>query len=127
MIADDRSAMPRFFPLLLSLLWLAFFGVEAGSISQAFSDAQHAGDEIDAEVSSLQESRREMSEILRQTDAYAAELEFLHGLTDILPQDKSYLRTQKVISDEVQSLRRQVGRRLNDRLHVVVDTKANKL
>lgn len=119
--------MPRSWPLLLSCLWLVFFGAEIHGLSRAFSEARHLENDIESEADFLRENRRETIEILRQADAYADELEFLHGLTDILPQDKGYLRTQKVISDEVQALRRQVGRRLNDRLHIVVDTKANKL
>jgi len=43
------------------------------------------------------------------------------------PENKGYLRTQKAIAEEVAALRREAGRRLEGRLHIVVDTRANKL
>ncbi len=55
------------------------------------------------------------------------EAEFLQSLVTLLPQSKSFIRTQRAMSDEVETLRDKVGRRVKNDLHVLVDTRANKL
>src|SRR6185436_15253333 len=57
----------------------------------------------------------------------AKQLEFLSSLVNLLPQEKGFIRTQRAMAIEVEALRRKVGRRLGDSLHIVVDTRANKL
>ena len=76
---------------------------------------------------SLNQRARDISELNAQIRASSQESEFLNKLPNFLPQDRGFLRTQHVISDEVAALRRQVGQRLRGSLHVVVDAKANKL
>jgi L,D-transpeptidase YbiS len=109
------------------LLWLLVFAAAVQGVSNAVSELSRTEDALRTSAAALERNRLEMNAVLREADAYAEELAFLHGLTDILPQDKSSLRTQKAISDEVQALRRKIGRKIGDRLHIVVDTKANKL
>src|SRR5438445_1104888 len=55
------------------------------------------------------------------------DVQFLQGLVSLLPQNKSFIRTQHAMMDEVESLRYKVGRRVKDDLHILVDTKANNL
>jgi L,D-transpeptidase ErfK/SrfK len=55
------------------------------------------------------------------------EATFLQGLVNVLPQEKRFLRTQKALAEEVDVLRYKVARRLHNDLHVLVDTRANKL
>jgi L,D-transpeptidase YbiS len=76
---------------------------------------------------SLDQRAREISDLNAQIRANSQESEFLNKLPNFLPQDRGFLRTQHVISEEVAALRRQVGQRLRGSLHVVVDAKANKL
>ena len=44
-----------------------------------------------------------------------------------MPEEKGFIRTQHAISDEVEVLRAKVGHRLKGELHILVDTRANKL
>lgn len=78
-----------------------------------------------------------LSEVLcrqsEETARYAQEalastldLRFLQSL-DILPQNPGAVRTQKAIGDDVEALRRKVGRRLGNERHILVDSRANKL
>jgi L,D-transpeptidase ErfK/SrfK len=59
--------------------------------------------------------------------ASGEEITFLQGLVNVLPQEKSFVRTQRAMSDEVDLLRSKVGHRVRNDLHVLVDTRANKL
>src|SRR5688572_28217950 len=53
--------------------------------------------------------------------------EFLQGLVTLLPHSKGFIRTQRAMSDEVEGLRYKVGRVIKNDLHVLVDTRANRL
>jgi len=55
------------------------------------------------------------------------DVQFLQGLVSLLPQNKSFARTQRAMSDEVEALRYKVGRRVKNDLQVLVDTRANKI
>ncbi len=70
---------------------------------------------------------REAAVMARDITESTAELDFFNSLLDIYPENRGYLRTQKVISEEVKKLRGEAGRKLGNRLHIAVDTKANKL
>ncbi|OGS12074.1 MAG: hypothetical protein A2234_07200 [Elusimicrobia bacterium RIFOXYA2_FULL_58_8] len=59
--------------------------------------------------------------------AAAEDAAFFGALTELYPENKGYLRTQKAIAEEVDALRLEAGRRLGGRLHIAVDTRANKL
>ncbi len=54
-------------------------------------------------------------------------MEFLQSLPNLLPKDKGYLRTERAIAQEVESLRRKLAGRLRGKLYIVVDAKAEKL
>lgn len=112
---------------LLHAAWLIAFGIELWGVSRAWRALNLASERLQSANTSLQADYREARDLVKQSEAKTKDLEYLHSLVNIIPQDKSYIRTQKVISDEVQSLRKVVGRRLGERLHIVVDTKANKL
>jgi len=55
------------------------------------------------------------------------ELMFLESFFGFLPATDRHIRTQKAILEEVQSLRSKISNKLKGSLHVLVDTKANKL
>lgn len=63
----------------------------------------------------------------RAAVALAGDLAFLHTVGDLLPQEKGFQRTQKAMGRDVEVLRRKVGRKVRESLHILVDTQANKL
>lgn len=65
--------------------------------------------------------------LAQEARAGAEDAAFFSSIMELYPENKGYLRTQKAIAEEVDALRREAGRRLEGRLHIAVDTKANKL
>lgn len=114
------------YPLLLTA-WLAAFGFEAAQISRDLSALRRTADGIEGTAEKLQQDSNLLRSEVESIRAYSRESEFLQRLPDVLPQEKGFLRTQKAIADEVEALRQKVGRRLHGELHIVVDTKVNKL
>jgi len=114
------------YPLGL-VVWLGAFGWKACAVSRAGGALSREVDRQEGEAAALDRGSRRLEVLALESVAQARELEFLHGLPNILPEDKGYLRTQKAIGDEVSVLRAKVGRRLKGTLHLVVDAKANKL
>ena len=55
------------------------------------------------------------------------DVKFLESLMNLMPQKKSFIRTQQAMSDEVDALRYKVTHRVRNDLQVLVDTRANKL
>lgn len=115
------------FVLALAVCWLAAFGFEAGRMARAATALWRANWRLDDAGNTLIRRSREITELTAAIRACDREREFISGLPNFVPQDQSYLRTQRVISDEVGELRRKVGKRLRGSLHVLVDSKANKL
>jgi len=107
--------------------WLLAFGLEVARLAAAATNLWHATTRLEAAGVALNQNAREISELSAQIRAYTRDSQFLNSLPNFLPQDKGYLRTQRVISEEVTGLRRRVGQRLRGSLHVLVDAKANKL
>lgn len=70
---------------------------------------------------------REEAVLARDIKAGTEEQDFFNALLGMFPENKGYLRSQKAIAEEVKELRREAGLRLSNRLHIAVDTKANKL
>jgi hypothetical protein len=75
----------------------------------------------------LNEESRHIEEAERDIHERTRDMNFLQGLMTLLPQSKSFIRTQRAMEDEVENLRYKVGRRVRNDLHVLVDTQANKL
>ena len=110
-----------------ALLWLGFFGAELAGVLRwgwALSSAERR---LADEASRVERGAREASWLTRAIRERSDELAFLQELPNILPQERSILRTQKAVAGEVQALRAKVGSRLKGALHVVVDAKANVL
>jgi len=121
-IAISRYAYPA-----LLLLWLIAFGLETVLAALWAASIARANDQFESRAAALERAASETNGLIRRIRSLARELEFLQGLPNIMPQDKGYLRTQKVIAEEVQALRLKVGQRLKGSLHILVDAKANKL
>ena len=114
------------YPLALAL-WLAAFGWRACALSRAASTLSLENARLDGAGASLDRGARVLHGLARESLGQARDAEFLQGLPNILPEDKSYLRTQRAIEADVSVLRGHVGKRLKGTVHVVVDAKANKL
>jgi lipoprotein-anchoring transpeptidase ErfK/SrfK len=114
------------YPLLLGL-WLVLFSVEAILIAHKGLELRQTVDRLDNVATALNTQSDHIRNQASKIKTEARQLEFLQGVVNLLPQEKSFVRTQKAIAGEVESLRRRVGKRLRNELHIVVDTRANKL
>lgn len=112
---------------LLAIAFLAAFGYEAVASSVWLGRLWRADERIDALSAQLSAQAEQTTALVDQARDGAQELQFLQGLPNLLPQDKGYLRTQKAIAEDVQTLRRKLAPRLGNSVYVVVDAKANKL
>ncbi len=110
-----------------ALVWLILFGVGLERAREAFlrfyRGLQHT-QTITHALSNESEHIVDSTRAIRERDQ--DEL-FLQNLVNLLPQSKSFIRTQRAMADDVETLRYNVGRRIKNDLHVLVDTKANKL
>jgi L,D-transpeptidase YbiS len=107
--------------------WVLAFGAESLRLAHAAVSLYRANDRLESVALALNQRSREIADLNTQIRADSQESEFLNNLPNFLPQDRGFLRTQHIISDEVAALRRKVGQRLRGSLHIVVDSKANKL
>ncbi len=114
------------YPLAL-LLWLGAFGWRACGVSRAATALARETTALEGEAQALDRGARRLAALERQAHEQSRDALFLTALPNILPEDKSYLRTQKAIADEASALRAKVGGRLKGVLHLVVDAKVNKL
>ncbi len=118
--------MKHVYPAFL-IVWLIAFGIEAGLIAHQGSVLRRTNDQLDVTASLLNTNAQAIHGHAADIRADTHQLEFLESLVNLLPQEKSFIRTEKAIAAEVETLRRKVGHRLGDQLHIVVDTRANKL
>ena len=114
------------YPLGL-VVWLGAFGWRACALSLAASRLARQTDRVEGGAAGLDRGASRLAALSRDAAAQSRDAKFLESLPNILPADKSYLRTQNAIEGEVAALRGQVGKRLKGALQVVVDAKANKL
>ena len=82
---------------------------------------------LDKASAALALNAAESRALAQEARAGAEDAAFFSSIMELYPENKGYLRTQKVIAEEVDALRREAGRRLEGRLHIAVDTRANKL
>ncbi len=107
--------------------WLVAFGAgilvnvhEVKRLDACTSQTQMMTETMSQDSRRVIESVHDIHERTRETT-------FLQGLVSVLPQSKSFVRTQRAMVDELDSLRYKVGRRIKNDLHILVDTRANKL
>ena len=106
--------------LLLAGIIMAGTAIEA----VRFAQTQRAADSLQQQLFHKNSHFRALqADIQAQTE----DMNFLRGLVNVLPQEKSFLRTQQAIEREVELLRRKVSRKIRNDIHIVVDTQANKL
>lgn len=109
------------------LAWIAAFAVESAALSRWAGALGRSLEALEGEAARLSRQASAHEAAVRRAQALSEELAFLQGLPNILPQEKGYLRTQKVVLEEVQALRRKLAPGLKGVLHILVDAKANKL
>ncbi len=108
-------------------IWIIAFAVGVIRLRQSFLKTYRT---IQRTQGLTQELTFQSGSIVRSADHIrdlSHEEEFLQSLVNLMPQNKSFIRTQRAMSDEVEALRYKVSRRVGNDLHVLVDTKANKL
>ena len=123
----SRDNLKRYAAVALMAAWTGAFAVESWRLARWLTEFWRVAGRLETAGAALRQSTRETMELQSRITDQSRELEFLNSLPNILPQDRGYLRTQRVIESEVQDLRRKVGQRLKGALHILVDAKANKL
>src|SRR5690242_5163952 len=98
--------------LILMGLWFLAFSWEVGALARARHALQKTFEQTEAVTTALQRGTREITEAVNTVRAESKEMDFFQGLLAIMPEEKSYLRTQRAISEDVEDLRRKVGHRV---------------
>jgi len=113
--------------LVASLIWLTAFGVTTFQAAHRLKLYLSDRAQIDRMMEFNAEQAREVVALTRRTKAQTQEIDFLQSLVKVMPEERGFVRTQRAMSEEVEALRAKVGYRLKGDLHVLVDTRANKL
>jgi L,D-transpeptidase ErfK/SrfK len=117
----------RLLTIVLLVSWTLLFGVQLMSIGRWAQHLEQNTDRLNALTLSLQQKNSAIYSLRSQNHERNREMEFLQGLFKFLPDSHSFLRTEKALLGEVELLRIKIGRRLNGKLHILVDTKTNRL
>ena len=126
MSVSENSFGRTLYPLAL-VLWTGAFGWFVVKIAHDAESLSREAVRLDDESRALDTGARRLRSLARESGERAGDARFLQEIPNILPEDKGYLRTQKVIEGEVSLLRAKVSKRLKGALHLVIDAKANKL
>ncbi len=110
------------------LAWFFIFIFQIVSIDRLGEKISSQSFKISSLEASLNDRQLKISELASTIQSRAREMETFMGFMNMVPQDRGFVRTQKVISEEVQGLRRKASRWVGkDRPYILVDTRANKL
>ena len=109
------------------LTWLLVLGFFLTRILNHGVALYKAAGILDMDSARLALNTGEAAALSKDVRSGADDAAFFSEILSMYPENKGYLRTQKAIAEEVYGLRKEAGRRLAGRLHIVVDTKANKL
>ncbi len=111
----------------LAGIWLIAVVIETRQIVHLARGWSHQAEAVESRAETLSRDAQSVIDAIQQMKSDEQEIAYLQGLVDVLPQEKSFVRTERAMSDEVDLLRAKVGRRIRNDLHVLVDTRANKL
>ena len=117
----------RFIYPILLVTWIIAFATEAGFIAHDLSLLRQTNERMETTSQELNQDADSIHDHTVTILDQAKQMEYLGGLMNLMPQEKSFIRTQRAMAGEVDTLRRKVGRRLGDELHILVDTRANQL
>src|SRR4051812_10924775 len=106
------SSVYRGFLSAAYALWIVLFGVGLLWDGRAFLRLYHAVQHSQSMTQALLVQAQRTTDSARDIRERRRDTEFLQSLTTLLPQSKSFIRTQHAMSDEVESLRYKVGRRV---------------
>ncbi len=109
------------------VVWLCAFAVGLFQIKSSFTRAFRTVGRTQTLAAQLSQESQKIAEVARHTQSSNRDMSFLQSLVTLLPASKSFARTQRAMSDEVEVWRYRVGRKVKNDLHVLVDTRANKL
>jgi L,D-transpeptidase ErfK/SrfK len=113
--------------LVFTLLWFAGFTVQVHALKHLRDQWTQRIELLETEAQRLTGGATELRRVVDDTKLAGQELEFLQSLVNIMPQQRSFIRTQAAMATEVDQLRQKLGRRIKNYLHILVDTRANKL
>lgn len=114
-------------PALLAA-WFLAFSFFLSRAARSASGLEERLDNLRDMSRRLDENSRELTDISQKIRAREKEMEALLEIVNLVPEDRGFLRTQNVVADEVRALRRKARKWIGpERIHIVVDTKANKL
>jgi L,D-transpeptidase YbiS len=108
-------------------LWIVAFGVGVVRLERSFLRVYRAFQHTERLTQALDLESQRILETTRDIRDHTRQSEFLQSLVNLMPQNKSFIRTQRAMEDEVEALRYKVGRYVKNDLHILVDTRANKL
>lgn len=117
---------------LILLFWFgALFclvlAVQAARCAQALLGIVVRERALHDKASRLSRTAQELKRSVDYGRGLGAQMAFLQSLPTLLPEQARFVRTQKVLQEEVDGLRREVGARLARSVYLLVDTKVNKL
>lgn len=115
------------FYLVAKLLWVVLFTSVLLQTAHRAAVLRDTQDKLFTVTYQLRDDDRTLARLMTQIQNDAHELDFLRSLVNLLPHEKGFVRTEKAIAEEVDVLREKVGHRLHGELHILVDTRANKL
>jgi L,D-transpeptidase ErfK/SrfK len=111
----------------LKALLAAFLALGLGRAAVHGYGFLAASGALERAVAGLDGSTARLDALEKEARAGTADAAFLGNLLAMYPENKGALRSQKAIAEDVAALRAEAGRRLAGRLHIAVDTRANKL
>lgn len=75
-------------------------------------------------LNSLARELRHQADVSREQ---AKSKTFIEDLPNLLPEQARFIKTQNIVQEEVEGLRRKIASRLSKDLYIIVDTKASRL
>jgi len=108
-------------------IWILAFAVGLMRDWNAFRRLNQAIGQTDRMTRQILDDSERIARSTRAIESYSRQTEYLRSLVTLLPETKSFIRTQRAMAEEVEQLRDKVGRRIKNDLHILVDTRANKL
>lgn len=122
----DENRTP-YLIITLGCLWLVAFAFLMRQTMQSYAAYRTSAETVEARAGDLNRLANDTVTLVRGIASQSEELNFLQTLVDVVPQERGFVRTQAAMAEEVEGLRAKVSRRLRGDVHVLVDTKANKL
>jgi L,D-transpeptidase ErfK/SrfK len=110
-----------------ALVWVAAFAVGFVRIRAAVIETIRTFKRTQTLTEALARENQGIESANAHLQESSRDMKFLQSLVSLLPQSKSFARTQRAMSEEVDALRYKVGRRVKNDLQILVDTRANKL